>query len=101
MLAPGAWACWSLVGRVSGSVATRWALRRGRSAGTASARCAGACGEVTWRLVFFVNAPVGVALLVASMRLLPPDPPGRGGQLDVPGAITVTAGVALLVLVVG
>jgi hypothetical protein len=60
----------------------------------------GLLAEVTWRLVFFVNAPVGVALLVASMRLLPPDPPGRGGQLDVPGAITVTAGVALLVLAV-
>ena len=57
--------------------------------------------EVTWRLVFFVNVPIGVALLVASMRLLPPDPPRRGGQqLDVPGAISVTAGVALLVLAV-
>ena len=72
------------------------------SAGFASgAVLGGLLAEVTWRLVFFVNAPVGVALLVASMRLLPPDPPGRGGQLDVPGAITVTAGVALLVLVVG
>jgi EmrB/QacA subfamily drug resistance transporter len=53
--------------------------------------------EVTWRLVFFVNAPVGVALLVASVRLLPPDPPRSRGQLDIPGAIAVTAGVALLV----
>ncbi len=56
--------------------------------------------EVTWRLVFFVNAPVGVALLIASFRLLPPDPPRSKGQLDVPGAITVTAGVALLVFAV-
>ena len=56
--------------------------------------------EVTWRLVFFVNAPVGVALLIASFRLLPPDPPSSKGQLDVPGAITVTAGVALLVFAV-
>jgi len=55
--------------------------------------------EVTWRLVFFVNAPVGVALLIASFRLLPADP-GRKGRLDVPGAITVTAGVALLVYAV-
>jgi EmrB/QacA subfamily drug resistance transporter len=71
------------------------------SAGFASgAVLGGLLAEVTWRLVFVVNAPVGVALLVASMRLLPPDPPGRGGQLDVPGAITVTAGVALLVLAV-
>ena len=71
------------------------------SAGFASgAVLGGLLAQVTWRLVFFVNAPVGVALLVASLRLLPPDPPGRGGQLDVPGAITVTAGVALLVLAV-
>ena len=56
--------------------------------------------EATWRLVFFVNVPIGVALLAASMRLLPPDPPRRGGQLDVPGAIGVTAGVALLVFAV-
>ena len=56
--------------------------------------------EVTWRLVFFVNAPVGVALLIASFRLLPPDPPSSKGQLDVPGAILVTAGVALLVFAV-
>ena len=60
----------------------------------------GLLAEVTWRLVFFVNAPVGVALLIASFRLLPPDPPSSKGQLDVPGAITVTAGVALLVFAV-
>src|ERR1700677_2984648 len=57
----------------------------------------GLLAEVTWRLVFFVNAPVGLVLLIASFRLLPADPPGRKGKLDVPGAITVTAGVALLV----
>jgi EmrB/QacA subfamily drug resistance transporter len=56
--------------------------------------------EANWRLVFFVNAPIGVALLVASHRLMPPDPPSRRGRLDIPGAITVTAGVALLVLAV-
>ena len=66
----------------------------------AGAVLGGLLAEVTWRLVFFVNAPVGVALLVASFRLLPPDPPSSRGQLDVPGAITVTAGVALLVLAV-
>jgi EmrB/QacA subfamily drug resistance transporter len=60
----------------------------------------GLLAEVTWRLVFFVNAPVGLVLLIASFRLLPADPPGRKGKLDVPGAITVTAGVALLVYAV-
>jgi EmrB/QacA subfamily drug resistance transporter len=66
----------------------------------AGAVLGGLLAEVTWRLVFFVNAPVGMALLVASFRLLPPDRPSSRGQLDVPGAITVTAGVALLVFAV-
>jgi EmrB/QacA subfamily drug resistance transporter len=69
------------------------------SAGFASgAVLGGLLVEATWRLVFFVNVPIGAVLLAASMRLLPPDPPGRRGQLDVPGAVTATAGVALLVL---
>jgi EmrB/QacA subfamily drug resistance transporter len=71
------------------------------SAGFASgAVVGGLLAEVTWRLVFFVNVPVGIALLAASLRLLPSGPAGRRGQLDVPGAICVTAGVALLVLAV-
>lgn len=56
--------------------------------------------EVDWRLVFFVNAPIGLLLLVASYRLMPVDPPRSPGRLDLPGAATVTAGVALLVLAV-
>jgi EmrB/QacA subfamily drug resistance transporter len=71
------------------------------SAGFASgAVLGGLLVEVTWRLVFFVNVPIGIALLVAARRLLPHDPPGSGRDLDVPGAITVTAGVALLVLAI-
>ena len=72
------------------------------SAGFASgAVLGGLLVEVTWRLVFFVNVPIGIALLAASLRLLPPhDPPRSGRQLDVPGAVTVTAGVALLVLAI-
>jgi EmrB/QacA subfamily drug resistance transporter len=71
------------------------------SAGFASgAVLGGLLVQISWRLVFFVNVPIGIALLTASVRLLPADPPRRGGQLDVPGAVTVTAGVALLVLAV-
>jgi EmrB/QacA subfamily drug resistance transporter len=54
--------------------------------------------EASWRLVFFVNVPVGLVLFVASLRLLPSDPPRQSGRLDVTGALTATAGVALLVL---
>jgi EmrB/QacA subfamily drug resistance transporter len=71
------------------------------SAGFASgAVLGGLLVEVNWRLVFFVNVPIGVALLAASLRLLPKDPPGSGRHLDIPGAVTATAGVALLVLAV-
>ena len=71
------------------------------SAGFASgAVLGGLLVEANWRLVFFVNVPIGIALLAASMRLLPPDPPATRGQLDIPGAVTATAGVALLVLAV-
>ncbi|MGD0558214.1 MAG: MFS transporter [Streptosporangiaceae bacterium] len=71
------------------------------SAGFASgAVLGGLLVEATWRLVFFVNVPVGIALLIASRRLLPPDSPGHGRQLDIPGAVTATAGVALLVLAI-
>ncbi len=54
--------------------------------------------EATWRLVFFVNAPVGIGLFVASWRLLPADPPRQSGRLDVPGALAATVSVALIVL---
>ncbi len=66
----------------------------------AGAVLGGALVELDWRLVFFVNAPIGAVLLAASYRLLPADPPSRRGGLDLPGAVTVTAGVALLVLAV-
>jgi hypothetical protein len=50
--------------------------------------------------VFFVNVPIGLALLLSSYRLLPPDPPPTQGGTDVPGAVTVTAGVAFVVLAI-
>jgi MFS family permease len=55
--------------------------------------------QESWRLVFFVNAPIGV-LLLACYRLLPASAPARKGGLDLPGALTGTVGVALIVLAV-
>jgi MFS family permease len=66
----------------------------------AGAVLGGALVDATWRLVFFVNAPSGVAMLIGSWRLLPPDRPAREGAGDVRGAVTATAGVALVVLAV-
>jgi EmrB/QacA subfamily drug resistance transporter len=50
----------------------------------------------SWRWVFFVNVPVGVVVLVTAAYTLPRDE-ARRGKLDLPGALTGTAGMSLLV----
>lgn len=55
-----------------------------------------------WRWVFLVNAPVGVAVVAASLRALPEGrPASRGGRLDIPGAATATLGLMALVYGLG
>ncbi|MGH9082172.1 MAG: MFS transporter, partial [Acidimicrobiales bacterium] len=51
---------------------------------------------VSWRWVLFVNVPIGVLVLLAAPRVLREGERIRG-RLDWPGAVTVTAGMALLV----
>jgi EmrB/QacA subfamily drug resistance transporter len=54
--------------------------------------------ELSWRYVLFVNVPVGVALLVAAAVSLLGSPASRGWvRVDLPGSLTVTAGVGALV----
>jgi EmrB/QacA subfamily drug resistance transporter len=51
-----------------------------------------------WRWVLFVNVPVGIVLLAGAAWALTESRAGdAAGRLDVPGAVTVTAGMALLV----
>ncbi|HKV32445.1 MAG TPA: DHA2 family efflux MFS transporter permease subunit [Candidatus Dormibacteraeota bacterium] len=50
----------------------------------------------SWRWILFVNVPVGIALALVAPRVLLATP-GRRGRLDLPGAISVTAGATLLV----
>src|SRR5258708_2137948 len=52
-----------------------------------------------WRWVFFINVPVGVLLVAMAAIFLTADGPGRRGRerFDVAGAVTVTAGLLLLV----
>jgi EmrB/QacA subfamily drug resistance transporter len=51
-----------------------------------------------WRWVLFVNVPVGIALLAGAAWALTESRAGdTARRLDVPGAVTVTAGMALIV----
>ncbi|WKK23964.1 MFS transporter [Streptomyces olivoreticuli] len=50
----------------------------------------------SWRWVMFVNVPIGALVLLVAARTVPKTAV-RGGQLDLPGAITASSGLALLV----
>jgi EmrB/QacA subfamily drug resistance transporter len=75
---------------------------------TAAGSSAGAAGmiiggvltaELSWRWVFFVNVPLGAAVLAATVAWLLPASAtgGQRNRLDVPGALTITLGTGLLV----
>jgi EmrB/QacA subfamily drug resistance transporter len=54
--------------------------------------------RLDWNWIFLVNIPIGVLVLVLSLRLLPGAPGQAAGQrLDVAGAVTVTAALMLAV----
>ncbi len=52
---------------------------------------------LNWHWIFLVNIPVGAAVFVLSLRLLPGVPGTAGGRLDIAGAVTVTASLMLAV----
>jgi len=51
---------------------------------------------VSWRWVLFVNVPIGIAVALSAVRALGESGRHRG-RFDLPGAITSTGGLALLV----
>jgi len=52
---------------------------------------------LSWEWIFFINAPIGIAALLLSARIVPESRmEGRRG-VDIAGAVSVTAGVTLLV----
>ncbi|MFG1772773.1 MFS transporter [Nocardia salmonicida] len=53
-----------------------------------------------WQAVFLINVPLVVVGVVAAFPLLRADGPRDGGRFDVPGALTGTVGVTLLVFTV-
>ncbi|WP_214321564.1 MFS transporter [Nonomuraea sediminis] len=52
---------------------------------------------LSWRWAFFINVPVALAVLLATPSLLAESRPDSRPQMDVPGAVTVTAGLLALV----
>jgi EmrB/QacA subfamily drug resistance transporter len=51
----------------------------------------------SWRWVFFVNIPVGAAIVLLAPRFINETQRHRGGRFDVAGALTGTLGMASLV----
>ncbi|MGH2892413.1 MAG: MFS transporter [Solirubrobacteraceae bacterium] len=53
---------------------------------------------LSWPWVFFVNVPVGLGVVLGSLRWIPPHPgPGAHGDFDLGGALTATGGLSLLI----
>jgi EmrB/QacA subfamily drug resistance transporter len=51
-----------------------------------------------WHWIFLVNLPIGIAVVLLSLRLLPTTRTGDGtGRLDIAGAVTVTSALILAV----
>jgi EmrB/QacA subfamily drug resistance transporter len=53
---------------------------------------------LSWEWIFFVNVPIGVAIVFAAMRLVPNSRVEGGARhFDLAGAVSVTAGLIILV----
>jgi EmrB/QacA subfamily drug resistance transporter len=52
---------------------------------------------LNWHWIFLVNLPIGVAVVMFSLRLLPAARTSASGRLDVAGAVTVTSALMLAV----
>jgi EmrB/QacA subfamily drug resistance transporter len=53
---------------------------------------------VDWRLIFFINVPVGILGTVAAMIALPRFPGGQAGRFDLLGFLTIATGLFTLLL---
>ncbi|MFI0925491.1 MFS transporter [Streptomyces sp. NPDC021012] len=90
---------------VTGAVAAGPARTRAIATWTAVGAAGGAAGGFvggllvdlfSWRWVLLVNVPVGVLVLAGAVFALRESRTGTGRRLDLPGAVLVTAGLAVL-----
>src|SRR5579864_2134142 len=55
-------------------------------------------GSLNWHWIFLVNVPIGIAVVILTLRLLPPARTAAAtGRLDIGGAVTVTASLMVAV----
>jgi EmrB/QacA subfamily drug resistance transporter len=52
---------------------------------------------LSWRWVFFLNLPIGLAAMVLVALVLRPEPPNRTRRLDLPGLLMLSPGLAALI----
>ncbi|MGW5155455.1 MFS transporter [Nonomuraea wenchangensis] len=87
-------------GRERNRALTVWAMA-GAGGLTAGALAGGVLTQALgWPAVFYVNVPLAVAGALAAFALLPADGRATRGSVDVPGALTGTAGVTMLIFAV-
>jgi EmrB/QacA subfamily drug resistance transporter len=53
--------------------------------------------DVSWRWIFFINLPIGLAALIFSLRVLPKDRPEPSERLDLLGLVLLSPGLALMI----
>jgi EmrB/QacA subfamily drug resistance transporter len=53
--------------------------------------------DVSWRWIFFINIPIGIAALVMSRKVLPKDEPQAHERLDAVGLALLSPGLALFI----
>jgi EmrB/QacA subfamily drug resistance transporter len=66
-------------------------------AGPTGVLLGGALSAVAWQLVFVINAPIGIGVILFALRMLPAGQRYVKGGLDFFGALSGTAGLCLLV----
>ena len=53
--------------------------------------------DVSWRWIFFINVPIGIAALLLSLRVLPRDVPAQEQRLDYIDLLLLSPGLALVI----
>jgi MFS family permease len=54
-------------------------------------------GTINWHWIFLINLPIGVVVLLLSLKLVPGEHVAGTGRIDIAGAVTVTGALMLAV----